>query len=1400
MTKEDISHADYALAMVCALPLELTAAKAMLDEIHTQLPSSSTQCSYTLGRIKGHNTVLACLPSGVPGTTSAAAIVSYIQSTFPNIRCGLMVGIGGGVPSKTADIRLGDVVVSKPTGISSGVAQYDLGKTISGGYFQQTGTLNQPPTILLTAIAQLEASEMMRRSDAISKSISHVLSQNPDMEASFSRPQGEDRLFEATYEHLEGNPSCIACDADKQISRTLRVSREPQIHYGIIASGNQVMKDGHTRDRIARRLNALCFEMEAAGIMNNLPCLVIRGICDYCDSHKNKQWQGYAALAAAAYAKLLLSVLPVTQTPKSEALPQAFWMVPFDQNPQFLGRESEIGRLENLILPENRTRKAAIAGLGGIGKTQIALELAYRIRDRDPNRSIFWIRSTNMEAVEKSFVDISDTLKLQNVISGDDKSQVKAYLSSERAGPWLLIIDNADDAEIWMSAKGPVPALKTFLPRSQNGFTVFTTRNQQLANSLVGRDIIKIPELNDKLAIDLLRASLVEENLMKDDTSTITLIHQLGGLPLALIQATSYINQNSITLNEYVMLLNEQESIKVELLSQDFEDDYRYEDIQNPVAATWLISFEQIRRSNLLAAEYLSHIACVDPRDIPLSFLPQKGSLIDQQKAMGLLKAYSFITEMANSRFINMHRLVHLATRSWLRSEKLLEHWTIKTGELLSEVFPSDEYDNRILWRGYLPHALFILQSQEYPKDNLERESLSQRVAQCLYADGRYNEAEAPFKEVFERRTQRLKKEDPEIFESMANLASTYRDQGRWNKAEELFVQVLNFRKTVLGPEHPSTLTSMADLASIYRNQGRWKEAEELDRKVMDTRKTVLGPKNPDTLNSMANLAITYRNQGRWKEAEELFVQVLNIRKTVLGPEHPSTLTSMADLASSFWNQSRWNEAEELFVQVLDMRKIVLGPEHPDTLASMANLASTYRNQGRSKEAEELDVKVVDTWKKLLGPEHPDTLTTMANLACTYSSQGRWKEAEELDRKVMDTRKTVLGPEHPSTLTSMANLASTYRDQGRWKEAEELEVQVVDTWKTLLGPEHPDTLTTMANLAITYSNQGRWKEAEELDRKVMDTRKTVLGPKNPDTLNSMANLAITYRNQGRWKEAEELFVQVLNIRKTVLGPKHPDTLASMANLAIIYRNQGRWKEAKELFVQVLDIRKIVLGPQHPDTLTSLANLASIYRNQSQWKEAEELDVKVMDIRKIVLGPEHPGTLTSMANLAITYRSQGRWKEAEELEVQVLDIRKTVMGPEHPDTLTSMWSLAYTIKDQGRHAEGLALLEACVLLRGKSLGQTHPDTIRALSDLELWRKALLNQSHIASDQSAPQLHPTVTIDSPDKTMICDNLLQTHIRPHLLLQNGLPSTFPSLFPALQISHQPVQTTNEDKDEVD
>ncbi|OCK73208.1 putative ankyrin repeat domain protein [Lepidopterella palustris CBS 459.81] len=310
-----LDNDEYTVGWIAALALETAAAAAMLDVEHEepQWQHENDHNNYTLGSIGKHNVVIASLPETY-GPTAAATAVSQMLSTFKSIRIGLMVGIGGGIPNLKSghDIRLGDIVVSRPEGTFGGVKQYDLGKTTAGGIFQPQGFLNSPPRVLLNAVNKLKTTHL-RRPSAVPEFLREIEKSNPFM---FKPKQGgpsylhqgleNDRLFQPSYEHKEGLKTYNKCDKEQEVKRPPRDNHDPFIHYGTIASGNQVIKDGETRDRLGKE--CLCFEMEAAGLINDFLCVIIRGICDYADSYKNKRWQNYVAATAAAYAKELLRV------------------------------------------------------------------------------------------------------------------------------------------------------------------------------------------------------------------------------------------------------------------------------------------------------------------------------------------------------------------------------------------------------------------------------------------------------------------------------------------------------------------------------------------------------------------------------------------------------------------------------------------------------------------------------------------------------------------------------------------------------------------------------------------------------------------------------------------------------------------------------------------------------------------------------------------------------------------------------------------------------------------------------------------------------------------------------------------------------------------------------------
>lgn len=301
------TYDDYGVVIICPLEVEVSAMRYMLDEEHPRLPSKEGDSNrYLCGRMNGHNVVIAYLPQGSQGVGAAAVVATDVKRSFPHVTLRLLVGIGGGVPSPAYDIRLGDVVVSMPTGQHGGVVQYDLGKdTITG--FERKGFLEPPPTNWRNCVVEMQSDHRVK-DNHITTFVEEMIQKHPRL-AEYRRPK-KDTLFVASNKHILGEMTCGKCDYTQVEERPSRSYPISKIFYGLIASGNRVEKNAELRDQIAKDAGgALCFEMEAAGLMNDFRSIVIRGISDYADSHKNDDWHAYAAAVAAGCAKELLSYM-----------------------------------------------------------------------------------------------------------------------------------------------------------------------------------------------------------------------------------------------------------------------------------------------------------------------------------------------------------------------------------------------------------------------------------------------------------------------------------------------------------------------------------------------------------------------------------------------------------------------------------------------------------------------------------------------------------------------------------------------------------------------------------------------------------------------------------------------------------------------------------------------------------------------------------------------------------------------------------------------------------------------------------------------------------------------------------------------------------------------------------
>ncbi len=628
-------------------------------------------------------------------------------------------------------------------------------------------------------------------------------------------------------------------------------------------------------------------------------------------------------------------------------------------------------------------------------KSQIAIEYAYRLHKKSPATSVFWVHANNTARFKQSYRHIASAAKIPGIEDpkADVLNLVFQWLGSDESGSWLLILDNADDTDLFFSpfisataqTSAPnieLPCLSGYLPQTGTGSILVTSRDEGTAIRLTGsrKQVLRVEIMSTDDTNALLHKKLPDDS--SDTTAKEQLIIELGSIPLAITQASAYIaiQGSRITIAKYLQLLRSNNNKQVHLLSRNEADLRRDPGVPNSVITTWQISFLKIKERNAAAAELLSRMCFLDRHGIPEFLFCEEDDepSLGFEEAVGILIQFSFVTEVSEKKTFTIHRLVQLATRIWSETYGEAERIREEVLDLVWRHYPDGKYENWSRCEVLEPHAQIVLSST-------------------------YNSHKSEL--------QKAKVLNQNAWYDMT--------QGRFKISEEKVQKAINLGRSYLNLDHLDHLESLSHLATIYMYQRRWDEAEQLQVQIIETSKRVLKADHTLTLVSIGNLAETYRGQKCWDEAEKLLVQVIETMKRVLKADHTLTLVSIGNLAETYRGQKCWDEAEKLLVQVIETMKRVLGPDHSDTLTSMAKLGTIYCDQGRWDKAEKLQVQVMETRKRVLESDHPDTLTAMSHLAVTYWSQGRCAEAIALMRSTVDVRKKVIGEDHPDTVISI---------------------------------------------------------------------------------------------------------------------------------------------------------------------------------------------------------------------------------------------------------------------------------------------------------------------------------------------------------------------------------------------
>jgi tetratricopeptide (TPR) repeat protein len=681
-------------------------------------------------------------------------------------------------------------------------------------------------------------------------------------------------------------------------------------------------------------------------------------------------------------------------------------MVPMrcQKNPHFTGRKNLLKLLRQKLFDQKQeqyTHRVALYGLGGVGKTQLAIE--YVVSHEHYYNGIYWITAVNQAALLSGYREIatktgcvSTDMKLTDLAMA-----VLAWLWKQDR--WLLVLDNLDDISVACN----------FLPRLRvgGGHLLITTRDPNAIGIPAEGLEVAVLDVDDAKDLLLLRSNLRIDNIpfgQDVENEAIQVVKTLGFLALAIEQAAAYIREQLKDIFKFMTVYSRHRKA---LHSRRSSGNWEY---QWEVATTWLLSFEEIEKRNPDAAKLLRLFAFLNPDRILLDFLEAGktglpdilnalvGDLFSFNNALGDLERFSLIRRPANASVVSIHRLVQSVIKDEMAADDTKKYSGMVLG-LCDSAFPEFTQETRQLcqrYQGQVVGPLFEIVATQKGKRAAD---VIARVAGFLFQDGKYGDCEQLFKEANAIYTVISGDEGVDTLDAMSNLALAYLALGRAKDAAGLQKKVLEANQRILGQEHRRTLTAMHNLALSYSHLGQAKDAAELQEKVLEAMQRILGQEHPDTLTAMNNLASSYAHLRRIKDAVELQEKVLKTRQRILGLEHPDTLMTMSNLAWSY-RKGQTKEAAELQEKVLEARQRILGPEHPDTLTAMTNLALSYRRLGRTKNAAELQEKTVDAMTRVLGDMHSQTLVAIKNLVVIYKQLGRTEEVTKL-QKLLDSRR-----------------------------------------------------------------------------------------------------------------------------------------------------------------------------------------------------------------------------------------------------------------------------------------------------------------------------------------------------------------------------------------------------------
>lgn len=712
--------------------------------------------------------------------------------------------------------------------------------------------------------------------------------------------------------------------------------------------------------------------------------------------------------------------------------PDHLWNVPFPRNPFFVGREEILQHLYDQLGQEHApflTQSLVLSGLGGIGKTQIALEYAYRYRQ--DYHFIFWLAAETTESVMTSLQSIADLLQLPERQATEQPLMVAAvrqWLATHRK--WLLIGDNVENPDL----------LQMVLPPLHQGVLLFTTRRQTLGSLAEPLELSPL-SCEEGVALILRRTRQFTTSSPGAHTSSVAaeLVTLLEGLPLALDQAGAYIEETGCSIADYLQ--------RYRLQRQQVLARRGTHNGVHPASVTITLRFsvEQVEQEHAAAADLLRVCAFLHSEAIPEELFaagaahlgPVLCSVVTNPYqfdiALAALRNASLVTRHPETRTLSVHRLVQAVLQDQMEPAEM-RLWSTRVVRMINAVFPEPQLTTWARCEQFLAQALACVALREAAKEALA-----------------------------------------EAYELFYKAGSYLLERGRYKEAEPLLVPIAAVKELPPGSNHLMLIQLLQKRAELLWQQGQYPSAEQLLHQVLAMSEMHLGPEHPEVAEALNNMAILFCHQDKYEQAEPLLQRALLINQQQAEPKRSEMALTLNNLATLYRYQGKYEQAESLFQQVLSIYEREVGPAHPDTALPLNNLATLYRHLGKYEQAEQFYQRALAIYERLMGSEHPETALMLNNLALVYQHQGKYEQAEALFQQALHIREQQIGAEHPKTLHTLSSLATLYQEQRKYEQAEPLLRRLLAIQRQQDGRNHPELAETLDALATCQEALGKEK-------------------------------------------------------------------------------------------------------------------------------------------------------------------------------------------------------------------------------------------------------------------------------------------------------------------------------------